>query len=53
MKKGGFQPVSGGGFMAYCPHCEERYYEECCPICGHPLDCGCDEDDEDEDKDME
>ncbi|MFH1958656.1 MAG: hypothetical protein ABIJ15_09320 [bacterium] len=30
--------------MPYCPHCEEYYDDDCCPICGHPHDCECEED---------
>jgi len=53
MERGGVQPVPEGGAMAYCPHCEERYYEESCPICVHPIDCGCDEDDDEDEEDTE
>jgi len=39
-----------GGVMAYCPHCEESYDDDCCPICGHPFDCGCDDEDTDDEE---
>lgn len=39
--------------MVFCPHCKKEYdkNDDCCPICGHPEDCECNELDNDVVKD--